>query len=101
MEGPEEHGIEGREGRLGEMGKKRKREDEVPGIAYPKSLTEDNNHDVTNDDFEGFDNEDDNGEISILSDEDDSDSIASSRSTSEESNAVVQEEQASTEVEKG
>ena len=83
------------------MGKKRKREDEAHTINSSKSYIEEATLDVANDDFEGFDDEYEKGEIPILSDEDNSDSKSDSGSTSDDSVMMLQEEQAPSEGEKG
>lgn len=64
-------GIEGRIGRLGEMGKKRKREDEASTIADTDVAEVDQPPTVElADEFEGFDEEDEDGGTSLSSDED-------------------------------
>jgi len=66
----EAKGIEGRIGRLGEMGKKRKREDEASTTADTDVTEVDQPPTVElADEFEGFDEEDEDGGISVSSDE--------------------------------
>ncbi|KAI9845193.1 MAG: GTPase required for pre-60S ribosomal subunit nuclear export and maturation [Thelocarpon superellum] len=67
VDGDEPKGIDGREGRLGEMGRKRKRERDTPPADDQTEV------DDAEDDFEGFDDEDDLDEDASHSEEDESD----------------------------
>ena len=83
------------------MGKKRKREDEASTVHDPKSSTEDVMDEAANDDFEGFDDQSENGGVSFLSDEDDSESAINSESSRRGSDILPQQEQATPAIEKG
>lgn len=67
----EAKGIEGRVGRLGEMGKKRKREDDVSTVADADGAEVDLPPTVEDaDEFEGFDEEYEDGGMPLASDDD-------------------------------
>ena len=83
------------------MGKKRKREDETSTVNDPKSPMEEVINEAANDDFEGFNDESENGGVSFLSDEDGSESAADSESSGESSDILPQQEQATSVIEKG